>query len=499
MEKLNELKSILHEVHDLNMAQNLLGWDQSTNMPVGGALDRSYQMGTLAKLAHEKFTADEVGGLLDGAGKEVASLDITSDDFCLVKVAKKHYDRERKVPPQWIEKFVQVTANAQSVWEKAKEDSDFALFQPHLSEIVELRKEYAEYFKPFDHVYDALLDDFEPGLKTVEVQSIFNAIRPHQVALIEAIQAAEPVRDDFLYFNYPKDGQWQFGMNVIKKLGFNFERGRQDVSVHPFTTSFGWGDIRITTRIDENYLPTALFGSIHESGHAMYEQNISQSLRRTLLCDGASMAIHESQSRLWENLVGRSYAFWKHFYPDLVKIFPTQLGNIDLDTFYRGINYVKPGMIRVEADEATYNLHIMLRMELEIALLEGKLSVKDLPQIWNEKMQSYLGITPANDAEGVLQDVHWSGGMMGYFPTYALGNIVGSQIWEKVNEDIPTLDDQLEKGEFRPLLTWLSDKVYQHGSKFEPKDIIKMVTGESIQPGPYIKYLETKYKEIYKL
>ena len=499
MEKLNELKDILFEVHDLNMAQNLLGWDQSTNMPVGGALDRSYQLGTLAKLSHEKFTSDEVGSLLESAGKEVTSLDDQSDDFCLVKVAKKHYDRERKVPPKWIEKFVQVTANAQTVWEKAKADSDFALFEPHLTEIVELRKEYATYFKPYDHVYDALLDDFEPGLKTAEVQSIFDAIRPHQVALIEAIKAAKPVQDDFLYFNYAKDGQWQFGMNVIKKLGFNFERGRQDVSVHPFTTSFGWGDIRITTRIDENYLPTALFGSIHETGHAMYEQNVSQSLRRTLLCDGASMAIHESQSRLWENLVGRSYAFWKHFYGDLVKTFPSQLENIDLDTFYRGINYVKPGMIRVEADEATYNLHIMLRMELEIALLEGAIAVKDLPQIWNEKMQSYLGITPANDAEGVLQDVHWSGGMMGYFPTYALGNIISAQVWEKVNADIPVLDDQIEKGEFEPLLAWLTEKIYKHGSKFEPKEIVKMVTGESIQPQPYINYLETKYKDIYRL
>ncbi len=499
MEKLNQLKNILQEVHDIQMAQNLLEWDQSTNMPVGGALDRSYQMGTLAKISHEKFTSDEVGSLLDSAAKEVSSLNSDSDEPCLVKVAKKHYDRERKVPTQWIEKFVQVTATAQTVWEKAKADSDFALFEPHLTEIVNLRKEYGTYFKPYDHVYDPLLDDFEPGLKTAEVQEIFNAIRPRQVALIDAIKKAKPVQDDFLYLNYAKDGQWQFGMNVIAKLGFNFERGRQDVSVHPFTTSFGWGDIRITTRIDENYLPTALFGSIHETGHAMYEQNIAQSLRRTLLCDGASMAIHESQSRLWENLVGRSYNFWSHFYPDLVKIFPSQLGNVDLDTFYRGINYVKPGMIRVEADEATYNLHIMLRMEIEIALLEGAIEVKDLPQIWNEKMQSYLGITPANDAEGVLQDVHWSGGMLGYFPTYALGNIVSAQIWDKVAEENPNLQDQIANGNFKPLLKWLSENVYQHGSKFEPKDIIKKVTGNTIQADPYMRYLEDKYKGIYNL
>ena len=499
MNALESLKQTLHEVHDLQMAQNLLGWDQSTNMPVGGALDRSYQMGTLAKLAHQQFTSDGVGELLEQSKTETAGMDADSDDACLVKVAAKDYERSRRVPDRWIEKFVQVTSNAQTVWEKAKAESDFASFEPHLKEIYELRKEYSEFFKPYEHIYDPLLDEFEPGLKTAEVQAIFDGIRPRQVALIEAIKAAKPVQDDFLYVNYPKDAQWQFGLKVITKLGFNFDRGRQDISVHPFTTSFGWGDVRITTRIDENYLPTALFGSIHECGHAMYEQNISSSLRRTLLCDGASMAIHESQSRLWENLVGRSYPFWSHFYPALKELFPSQLANIDMPTFYKGINYVKPGMIRVEADEATYNLHIMLRMEIEIGVLEGRYAVKDLPQIWNEKMTSYLGITPKNDAEGVLQDVHWSGGMMGYFPTYALGNIISAQIWEKINQELPDLEAMIGQGNFQPLLAWLSEKIYRHGSKFEPKELIAKVTGSGIEATPYINYLENKYKDIYNL
>jgi carboxypeptidase Taq len=499
MTALTELKEILYEVNDLNMAQNVLGWDQSTNMPVGGALDRSYQLGTLAKLAHQQFTSDQVGELLQRSQAETAGLDETSDDASLVRVAGKQYSRARKVSAKWIEKFVQVTSNAQTVWEKAKQEADFPLFQPHLSEIFELRKEYSSFFQPYEHIYDPLLDEFEPGLKTAEVQRIFNDIRPHQIKLISAIQQAEPVRDDFLYLNYAKDAQWQFGMNVIKKFGFDFEHGRQDISVHPFTTNFGLGDVRITTRIDENYLPTALFGSMHEAGHAMYEQNISPSLRRTLLCGGASMAIHESQSRLWENMVGRSAMFWQHFYPALVKLFPSQLGNVDLRTFYRGINYVKPGMIRVEADEATYNLHIMLRMEIEIAVLEGKIAVKDLPAVWNEKMKSYLGIVPSNDAEGVLQDVHWSGGMMGYFPTYALGNIVSAQVWEKLNSENPNLMDQISKGEFKLMLTWLADRIYQHGSKFEPKQIIRNISGGDLQAAPYIHYLENKYQDIYNL
>jgi carboxypeptidase Taq len=499
MTALNELKEILYEVNDLQMAQNVLGWDQSTNMPTGGALDRSYQMGTLAKLSHQQFTSDLVGELLERAKQETASLDENSDDSCLVRVAGKQYAQARKVSAKWIEKFVQVTSNAQSIWEKAKATADFALFRPHLSEIFDLRKEYSSFFQPYEHIYDPLLDEFEPGLKTSEVKRIFDDIRPHQINLISAIQQAEPVQDDFLYLTYARDAQWQFGMSVISKFGFDFEHGRQDISVHPFTTNFGLGDVRITTRIDEKYLPTALFGSMHEAGHAMYEQNISPTLRRTLLCSGASMAIHESQSRLWENLVGRSAMFWSHFYPALVALFPTQLGNVDLNTFYRGINYVKPGMIRVEADEATYNLHIMLRMEIEIGVLEGKIAAADLPDVWNEKMKTYLGIIPANDAEGVLQDVHWSGGMMGYFPTYALGNIVSAQIWESLNAANPNLPEQFSKGEFKPMLGWLSDQIYQHGSKFEPKQIIRMVTGNDLEAGPYIRYLQNKYQEIYNL
>jgi carboxypeptidase Taq len=400
---------------------------------------------------------------------------------------------------KWVGEFARVTTIAQGVWQEAKHKNDFKLFQPHLEKIVELRKAYAEFFKPYDHVYDPLLDDFEPGLKTKEVKEIFGKLRPQQVELLKAIAAKPEIDDSFLHIPYEEQGQWDFGVDVVTRFGYDWNRGRQDKSVHPFTTSFGIDDVRITTRFDPERAASALFSTMHEGGHAMYEQGVSASLRRTPLTTGASMAVHESQSRMWENLVGRSKAFWKFFYPRLVAIFPQQLKNVSLDNFYRGINKVEPSLIRVEADEATYNLHVMLRLELEIALLEGTVKVKELPQAWNARMREYLGVVPTTDTLGVLQDVHWSGGMLGYFPTYALGNLVSVQLWEKINQDIPDLEDQIERGKFEALLGWLRKNIHQHGAKFEPQVLVKKVTGSTITPEPYMRYLTKKYTEIYHL
>jgi carboxypeptidase Taq len=298
---------------------------------------------------------------------------------------------------------------------------------------------------------------------------------------------------------YDEQKQWDFGVETITKMGYHWERSRQDKTLHPFTTSFGWGDVRITTRVYPNYMATALFGTLHEAGHAMYDMGVDKSLDRTPLYGGASAGIHESQSRMWENLVGRSYPFWQHFYPRLQEFFPSQLGNVPLEAFYKGINKVQPSLIRVEADEATYNLHIMLRMELEIAMIEGKLQVKDLPEAWNTRFQEYLGITPPDDTRGVLQDVHWSSGYIGYFPSYALGNLIGAQLWERILADIPDLPEQIRKGEFAPWLDWLRKKVHVHGDKFEPQDLIQRVTGSKIDPAPYVRYLTQKYSAIYGL
>jgi carboxypeptidase Taq len=324
-------------------------------------------------------------------------------------------------------------------------------------------------------------------------------MRPVQVSLIKAIAARPQVETGFLMQEFSEQQQWNFGVEVITRFGYDFTRGRLDRAAHPFSTGFGLGDVRITTRFDPKYPNSALFGTMHECGHALYDMGFDPALARTPLADGASMALHESQSRLWENLVGRSLAFWKFFYPRLQQTFPTQLGNVPLDAFYKGINRVQPSLIRVEADEATYNLHIMLRLELEIALIEGSLAAKDLPAAWNQRMQDYLGLTPPSDADGVMQDIHWSGGMIGYFPTYALGNLVSVQLWEKIQLAIPDLEEQIQRGEFSALLAWLRQNVHRYGSKYQPQDLVQKITGSRINPQPYLRYLKNKYSAIYGL
>jgi len=497
--KLEEFKQMLAEVVDLGHASAVVGWDQQVYMPRGGAVDRGNILETLAAIAHKKFTSDEMGKLLETLKPYAETLDPDSDDACLIKRVAHDYEKETRVPSRWVADFARVTTLAQSAWEEAKTEDKFEVFQPHLEEVVELRREYADFFKPYDHIYDPLIDDFEPGMKTVDVQRIFNALRPQQVDLLKQIAAKPEIDDSFLHIPYSEQGQWDFGVDVITRFGFDWNRGRQDKSMHPFTTSFGVDDVRITTRFDPKRAASALFSTIHEGGHALYEQGISPTLRRTPLSDGASMAVHESQSRMWENMVGRSKAFWKFFYPRLAEIFPEQLANISLEQYYRGINKVEPSLIRVEADEATYNLHIMLRMELEIGLMEGKIKVKDLPEIWNSKMKEYLGIVPPDNREGVLQDVHWCGGSFGYFPTYALGNLVSAQVWEKLNQDIPNLEDQISQGKFDEMLGWLRSKIHRFGKKYESQDLVKRVTGSTITPEPYMRYLTKKFTEIYDL
>jgi carboxypeptidase Taq len=497
-EKMQQLRNILAEISDLNNASSLLGWDQQTYMPPGGAEGRGNQLALLGRLAHERGTSPELGKLLEELKPYAASLDPDSDDARLLKVTSRDYDKAIRVPSRYIVEFAQVTTLAQQVWLEARKNSDFSVFQPHLEKIVALRQEYAGFFPGFDHPYDALLDDFEPGMKAADVKVIFEGLRPKQVELIKAIAAKPQVEDVFLHQSFDETRQWSFGEEVITSFGYDWKRGRQDKAAHPFTTGFGINDVRITTRVDPNFLNAMIFSSMHECGHALYDQGMARELDRTGLEKGASLAVHESQSRLWENLVGRSLPFWEHFYPRLKKVFP-QLAEVPLEKFYTGINKVQPSFIRVEADEATYNLHIMLRLEIEMALLEGKVAVKDLPALWNAKMQEYLGVTPPDDARGVLQDVHWSGGIIGYFPTYVLGNLVSAQLWEKINQDIPDLNDQIRAGKFEALLAWLREKIHRHGAKFEPQELVQKVTGSRIDPSAYVRYLTKKFGEIYNL
>ena len=498
-DKLTRLKSILAEHRDISHAIALADWDKQANMPPGGAKERSWQSATLTALAHQRFTSPEVGQLLEDLQSSAASFDPDSDDARLLKSTARDYARRVKVPVEFEAEFAQVTSAAHTVWVKARAEEDFASFLPSLRRIFELRRTYAGFFAPYDHIYDPLLEDFEPGMKTAEVQKLFEWLRPRQVALIQAIANRPPIDDSFLFGHFDPQKQWDFGVEVLKRMGFDFNRGRQDFSAHPFTTSFGIGDVRITTHIDPHSLGSGFFSTVHEGGHALYNQGFSTGLAHTPLAEGASLAIHESQSRLWENLVARSRDFWVYYYPRLQIVFPSQLGSVSLDEFYRGINRVERSPVRVEADEATYNLHVMLRLELEIALIEGKLDPSDLPEAWNQAMRDYLGITPAALSKGVLQDVHWSGGTIGYFPTYALGNLISAQLWEKINQAIPDLPDQFRRGEFGALLEWLRGSIHRHGAKFEPQELVQRVTGSTITPEPYMRYLETKFGQIYSL
>ena len=498
-EKLNRLKELLGEVSDLGKAAAVLGWDQQVNMPPMGGEGRGQQLATLSKIIQEKFIADEVGKLLDDLKGELNGADPSNDDAAMLRVAARNYDKARRVPPEFVAEQAVASSRAFEAWREARGKSDFSIFLPHLEKNIELVRKYILFFPPADHPYDILLDDYEPGMQTADVKQIFDGLRPKQVKLIKAIASSKQVKDDFLHAKYNEQKLIDFGENVITRFGYDWSRGRQDKAPHPFETSFNVNDVRITTRFEKENPMATLFGTMHEAGHAMYEQGIDPKYERTSLSGGTSLAIHESQSRMWENLVGRSLPFWEHFFPSLKKIFPSQLDGVSLKTFYKAINKVEPSLIRVNADEATYNLHIMLRLELEIAMVEESIALKDLPEIWNAKMQEYLGITPPNDAKGVLQDVHWSYGSVGYFSTYALGNLVSAQLWEKINKDIRNLDDQIRKGEFSELLGWLRKNIHQYGHKYDPQDLVQKATGSKITPEPYVRYLTKKYTEVYGL
>lgn len=496
-DQLQQLKAILGEVADLRAAEAVLGWDQQTYMPRGGAEGRGRSLATLEQIAHNRFTSAEVGHLLEELEKQTAQMDPDSDEARLVKVTSRNYKKQVKVPAELVVEQAQVTTLAYEAWVTARQNNDFTSFRPFLDKVLDIRRRYAEIFAPYDHIYDVLLDDFEPGMKTADVQPIFDTLRPKQVELIQATQSHTQIDDAFLHQPYDDQKQWEFGVEVATKFGYDWNRGRQDRVPHPFCTTFNLGDVRITTRVVPDYLNAAMFGTMHETGHALYEQGSSPNLERTPLAGGTSSAIHESQSRMWENIVGRSLPFWEHFFPRLQQYFPEQLGRVSLERFYKAVNRVQPSLIRIQADEATYNLHIMLRLELEIALMEGKLATKDLPEAWNNRMQSYLGLTPTSDADGVLQDVHWSSGLIGYFPTYALGNLVAAQLLEVIRRDIPNLDDQFRRGEFQGLLGWLRKNIHQHGSKFEPQELMVRVTGSKIDPAPFLRYLTEKINGIY--
>ncbi len=499
-DKLQHLRHILAEVTDLNRAAMVLEWDQETYMPPGGVQGRAEQLSTLLTLSHVKFTSDEVGKLIEDLEDELASAPFDSDDASIVRVTRRDYDQARKLPPELVAEIARAGSVARPVWEKARHDENFGLFAPYLEKNVELNRRIADALGYKDRPYDALIDRSEPGMTTAQLRTIFDELKAAIVPLVADIkQHADAVDDSVLYRGFDPDLQVSYALNLVKRLGYDLERGRQDISTHPFSTGFGPGDVRITTRVSRDFFNECLFGSIHESGHAMYNQGMGREIDRTPLWDGASPGIHESQSRLWENLVGRSRAFWRHFYPSLKSVFPEPLKGVEEEAFYRAVNKSHPSFIRVEADEVTYNLHVLLRFELENELLEGKLKVKDVPEAWNSRFKSYLGLDVPNDREGALQDIHWSFVSFGIFPGYTIGNLVSAQLMEKIRADIPDLDAHVENGHFAPLLSWLRKNVHRHGRKFTPNELLERATGKPLTAGPWIAYVRKKFGALYGL
>ncbi len=492
-EPLHRLNTLVGEVMDLRHAADLIEWDERVYMPNGGAPVHGEMASTLRRLAHEAFTSARIGDAIAAAQNSAASSDPDSDVARMLAVTQRDYDKATKVPPEFVAEHATVVSAAQHAWAQARAESSFARFQPHLQKVVDLKRRYVAFFPPADHPYDVLLDDFEPGLKTVAVKQLFEQLRPRQVELIRTVAEPQPASAAFLSASFAEPDMVAFAVDVVTAFGFDWSRGRQDKSVHPFATAIGADDVRITTRWVEGQPLSLLFGTMHEAGHALYEQGVSPEYHRTLLEGGASLGVHESQSRLWENLVGRSRPFWDHFFPRLQARFPSQLSGVTPDQFYRGVNRVHRSLIRVEADEATYNLHVMLRVELEVALLEGSVTLDDLPEAWNTRMHEYLGLTPSSDATGVLQDIHWSAGLFGYFATYTVGNVMAAQLWDTFGAAHPGRDEEMRRGDFTGLLAWLRNNLHRHGRKFQPQELVARMTGQSIEPDPYLRYLENKY------
>lgn len=491
------LRSRLATVRDLEAAQSVLSWDQETYMPEGGAEARARQISTLSQLAHETFTDAQTGELLNRlrAGAEEEPYD--SFKASLLRVTKRNYEQATRIPSELVAKLAQTTSRAKQAWKKARTTDDFSVFEPHLEQIVQLTIEKAEALGYEEVRYDALLDQYEPGMTTKQVQRIFAPLREDLVPVVERLASHANTNGSPLHRTYDEQGQWDFGMAVLEDIGYDLTRGRQDRSAHPFTTMFSIDDVRITTRFKEDDLSTGFFSTLHEAGHALYEQGIDPSLEGTPLAEGASLGIHESQSRLWENMIGRSRPFWEHYLPALKHRFGEELAEISLDAFYRASNVVTPSLIRVESDEVTYNLHIMVRFEIEQALINEEITAAEVPEVWRQTMSDYLGIVPENHAEGALQDIHWSLGALGYFPTYALGNLMAAQLFEKIQEDLPDLEQQVSSGRFEELLDWLRSHIHQHGRKFTGGELLERVTGAKLSAEPWLRYVREKYGKLY--
>ncbi len=502
-QRLEALKLRMAELADLRHAATLADWDQQTQMPRGGGEARAESMATLERLAHELFIDDETGRALDDAAAEIDGSDPDGDDARLVRLIRRQYGKARRVPAELAADLARAASAGQEVWVRAREDADFAAFAPALERNIELARNYVECHLPcgeYECAYDVVLDDYEPEMKTSTVGTLFAELTGQLVPMLDRLrnEGTEP-DDTILHVTVPVERQRELVAQTIALMGFDRETWRMDDAVHPFATRIGRGDVRVTTRWDERYFPAGLYGAMHEVGHGLYEAGIPPRLSRSPLGTTISLGVHESQSRLWENMVGRGRAFCTALAPLISQRLGGELAGLDPDALHRAVNRVTPSLIRVEADEVTYGLHIALRFELEQRLIDGTLPVRDLPEAWNARFAELLGIEVPDDAHGVLQDVHWAGGLIGYFPTYSLGNLIAGQLWAQAHADIPDLDDRLAAGELGPLREWLAEHVHRYGAKFTTTELLQRAGGGEMSVAPYISYLKDKLGRVYQL
>lgn len=497
-EKFEELRKRYEEAAALGSARAVLAWDQRVTMPPGGAPARARAMSALARTAHARATAPEIGRLIEETWDWAQAEGPDSFEAAYLRVLKRDYDREVRLPSEFVGEFSAAASAAMAAWESAKKNSDFPSFAPHLEKIVELNRRKADLLSPGAPAYDTLLDLYEPGMRRSELEPLLKDLAEGLKPVIKAISERHTaVSDEVLKGDFEEGAQMALADEVVKGLGFDFSKGRQDRSAHPFTTGFSLSDVRITTWTMRDWLPASIYASIHECGHALYAMGAPAEFDFTPLAGGAGLGVHESQSRFWENTIGRGRPFCEWLLPKMRKHFPGRFDRVSPEQLYFAVNKSGPSFIRVEADEVTYDMHIALRFSLETALLDGTLKVKDLPEAWNAGMKEYFGIVPGSDAEGVLQDVHWSQGTIGYFPTYSLGNLMAAQLNEAMRADIPEMDAMTARGEFGPILAWLREKVHRHGAKYLPAELLRKAIGRDVEAGPFLSYIKKKYSAIY--
>jgi carboxypeptidase Taq len=496
MTKYEEYREKMKKVADVQFASALLNWDQETYMPPKGARFRAQQLSTLAGISHELATAPELGKLLDELSNDQS---LTEKERRNIRQSLKNFRDNQKYSTAFVQEMSRTISETFQAWQQAKSSGDFSIYAPHLKKLVALKRKEAEILGYKEHPYDALLDIYEPGARTRDLETLFSDVREKLVRFVKKIADKKQNRDDFMFLTYDKDKQWDFGLELLKQIGYDFEGGRQDVSSHPFTTNFSMEDVRVTTRTNENDLNEMIWSCIHEGGHALYEQGLLPEEYGLPSGEYISLGIHESQSRLWENNVGRGLPFWQANYPRLKQLFPENLANVSVEDFYKAMNIVQPSLIRTSADELTYHFHVLIRFEIEKELIEGKLEVEELPAYWNSRYKEYLGLDVPNDTVGVLQDIHWSHGSFGYFPTYSLGSFYAAQFYEKASEEIPGLEQEISEGNCSSLLEWLREKVHQHGKFYTAEELCVSITGKKLDFTHFMNYAEKKYGKLYNL